>query len=113
VVVNDEKVVYVFDLNTYKEDYDLFLEGHYSQLSDDAKQMMMDYYGIHTPEWVFIDSYLFPENYFSRYAEILDVDEDMLIKVGELCSKYDCDKEMCLLNNPNITQLKQTNTEKV
>jgi len=111
VPINEDKVIYVFDLNIYKEDYDLFLKGHYSKLSDDAKQLMMDYYGIHTPEWVFIDSYLFPENYFSIYADILGIDEDMLIGVGELCTPYDCDKEVCLLKSLNVVEIIKTNTE--
>ena len=38
-------------------------------------------------------SYLYPDKYFDDYADILDVDIDMLKSVGELCNKPDLKKE--------------------
>jgi hypothetical protein len=36
---------------------------------------------------------MFPEKYFSLYAQLLHVSEELLIEVGELCSKPDLEKE--------------------
>lgn len=100
--VDNDCVVYVFDFNIYKDDYDNFLEGKYSKISNYAKQLLNKYYGIHTPEWVFIESYLFPESYFDKYAQILGVNVKELIKVGELCDKHDTEKETCTIKHPEI-----------
>lgn len=78
------------------------MDGKYSKMSTRAKQLLTDYYGIHTPEWVFIESYVFPEAYFDKYAEILEVDVKKLRKVGELCDKYDPEKETCPVMHPEI-----------
>jgi len=95
--LDDENIVYVFDLNIYKEDFDNFLRGKYSKFSNTAKQLMTNYFGINTPEWIFIESYIFPENYFSKYAEILGVDVEDLISIGELCDIYNSELETCQL----------------
>jgi hypothetical protein len=50
-------------------------------------------YGVHTPEWVYIESFIFPEKYFAVYANILNIDEDLLRAVGELCEGYNREKE--------------------
>ncbi len=100
--LDDNKVVYVFDFNIYKEDYDNFLKGKYSRFSTLAKKLLTSFYGIHTPEWVYIESYVFPEVYFDKYAEILGVDVELLKITGELCETYDCEKEYCTLKHPEI-----------
>lgn len=99
---HDENIVYVFDFNIYKEDFDNFINGKYSKMSKRAKQILTSYYGIHTPEWVFVESYLFPESYFDKYAEILQVDVNELKKVGELCDMLDFEKETYLVENSEI-----------
>ena len=91
--VDDNHMVYVFDLHTFKNDFDKFLNGKYSTFSQDAKKYISDYYGIHTPEWVYIESFLFPKKYFKSYAEILLVSVNSLEKVGELCNKMNEEKE--------------------
>lgn len=100
--IDDKTIVYIFNFNMYKDDYDYFIKGQYSKLSNYAKQLLGDYYGIHTPEWVFIESYLFPEVYYDKYAEILNVDVELLKSVGELCEGYDHEKEHCKLKHPQI-----------
>jgi hypothetical protein len=100
--VDNDCIIYVFDFNIYKDDFDNFLNGKYSKMSKHAKQILTSYYGIHTPEWVFIESYLFPESYFDKYAEILEVDVKSLIKVGELCDLHDPEKETCTIKHPEI-----------
>ena len=93
-MLKDNSIAYVFDLTEFKEDYECVANGTYSKFSRKAKEKISDYYGVHTPEWVYIESFLFPFKYYSIYAEILDVDEKILKDVGELCPKYDPEKEM-------------------
>jgi hypothetical protein len=99
---DENKVVYVFDFNIYRDDFDNFIDGKYSKMSTHAKKLLTSYYGIHTPEWVFIESYLFPESYFDKYAEILMIDVQLLKEVGELCEVYDSEKELCTVKHPEI-----------
>jgi hypothetical protein len=100
--IDDKTIIYIFNFNIYKDDFDNFIKGKYSQLTTYAKQVLGDYYGIHTPEWVFIESYLFPEVYYDKYAEILGVDVELLKGVGELCECYNEEKETCVLKHSQI-----------
>jgi len=100
VPLDDDRIMYVFDMTGVKEDYDAFLNGKYSQFSQASRKVLGDYYGIHTPEWVYIESYLFPDKYFKQYAQILDVEEQFLRHVGELCDRYDEARETCELPVP-------------
>ena len=75
------------------EDYDVFLQGKYSLFSAASKKRLTDYYGTHTPEWVYIESFMFPAKYFKQYANILGIEEDTLREVGELCDRFDPEKE--------------------
>jgi hypothetical protein len=102
VPVDDNNVVYVFDFNIYRDDFDSFLDGKYSKFSTLAKKLLTNYYGIHTPEWVYVESYVFPEVYFDKYADILEINVEVLKKVGELCDKYDPEKEKCQEKHPEI-----------
>jgi len=54
--------------------------------------------------YVYVDSYLFPEKYFQLYADLLDTSEELLRSVGELCSPPDLDKEnlVAVLENKKI-----------
>jgi len=87
--IDDKNIAYVFDLNSIAEDYDNFIKGKYSRMSAEAKKILTDYYGVHTPEWVYIESFLFPEKYYKQYADILAIEEELLREVGELCEMYD------------------------
>lgn len=94
----DGKMAYVFDLHMFSKDCTNFINGKYSKFSEKAKKAISDYYGIHTPEWVYVESFLFPKKYFKAYAEILLIPVDTLQKVGELCNKYDPEKETFKFN---------------
>lgn len=93
VPIDDNRILYVFDFNPMAEDYDAFLQGKYSLLSSASKKRLTDYYGTHTPEWVYIESFMFPSKYFKQYANILGIEEDTLKEVGELCDRFDPEKE--------------------
>ena len=102
VPIDQDTIVYVFNMNIKRNDFDAFCNGKYSQFSADSKKMLSTYYGIHTPEWVFMESYVYPEKYFTKYASILMIDVEILKKVGELCEKYDQTREMCIIAHPEI-----------
>lgn len=106
VPIDDNTIVYVFDFNAMAADFDAFLNGKFSQLSIPAKKLLNEYYGVHTPEWIYIESFIFPEKYFKQYATILNVDEDILRQVGELCEKPNMEKENCTIphfSSENVT----------
>jgi len=102
VELNDNFIAYVFDFNTIADDFDAFCNAKYSKISQNSKKILSTYYGVHTPEWIYIESYLYPEKYFKIYAEILKVDIEDLKSVGELCEKYDLDKETCKVLYPEV-----------
>lgn len=96
IAINDNKVIYIFDFSVpgYVEDFDLFIKGKYSKLSINAKKHIAKYFGINTPEWVYIESFIHPAKYYKIYSKLLGIDVDHL-KDGELCSFFDSDKENC------------------
>ena len=48
---------------------------------------------------------MFPEKFFKRYAELLDVPQKLLEEVGELCDKPNLDKEMLLTAVANFEKI--------
>lgn len=93
--LDDDHIAYVFDFNSHEADFQNFIDGKYSKLSNNVKKTLGDYYGIHTPEWVHLESYIHPSKYFEQYATILDVDVKILKDVGELCEKFNPEEESC------------------
>lgn len=100
ILLDEGKIAYVFNCSSIAADYDQFLRGAYSQFSTFAKRKLSDYYGIHTPEWTYIESFIYPNKYFKHYAELLNVEEEFLRNVGELCDPFDPEKETCLCEVP-------------
>ncbi len=88
-----EKSVFVFDFSDKEDDWNKFLEGKYSKLSQDSKDKVLNFFERYSGNYIYIYSYLTPENWFDRYAELLGVDRSELEMVGELCSKPDFSKE--------------------
>lgn len=105
----DEYKLYIFDLSIYKHDWFNFLVGKYSKLSSVAKKAIKNYYGEKSPEYKYMDSYLYPEKYFDDYAKILDVDVNDLKKLGELCDAWDLEKETLKIPFENLVSLKKEN----
>ena len=97
----ENNIIYVFDLNFIGDDYDKIINGEYSKISDTSKNILCGYYGITTPEWIYIESYLYPSKYIKTYSEILNVDEDILWDAGELCDKPNMTKEKCIIKLKN------------
>lgn len=85
--------LYVFDLQIYEADWFHFIGGRYSKLSAHLKRAIKIYYGEKSSEYKYIETYLYPEKYFETYAKLLDVDVELLTKIGELCDPCDLEKE--------------------
>ena len=95
----DNKIAYIFDFNIplMKEEFDIFIEGKYSQLAESSKEMIIRYFGKNTSEGEYIKSYIYPEKYFNEYSQFLLIDEERLKDVGELCDKVNLSEENCIL----------------
>jgi len=101
IQVDSKNGIYLFDFNyEYADDWDNFLVGKYSKFSTRLKKQIGNYFRENKHSYAFIESFMYPDRYFSDYAEILSVDpndkEDMearLKAVGELCEKPDFNKE--------------------
>jgi len=92
-VEDGDHTLYIFDYQIYTEDWFNFILGKYSKLSNPIKKAIKEYYGEDSAEYEFIKTYLYPEEHFEEYAEILDIDVKDLESLGELCNPYDENKE--------------------
>lgn len=100
IEINDNKAVYIFNYDNYKEDFKNICYGKYSQLSLELKIKIRDVYGINSPNYKYIKTYLYPDSYYENYAEILSPQskyitemKGILEETVELCSKPDFNKE--------------------
>lgn len=94
--------MYVFDLEIYQNDYFNFILGKYSKMSAHLKRAIKNYYGETSAEYKFIESYLYPERYYDIYAKLLEVDVDVLKKIGELCDPCDLEKETLKISTQDL-----------
>lgn len=85
--------VLVYDLSELNDDFKHFVSGKYSEISSETKSKIRTYYAYDSPEWAYMESFLFPEKYFKQYARLLNVEESLLIEVGELCEPPNFEKE--------------------
>jgi len=98
--VSIDKAAYIFDFADHLEDFYNVIHGNYSKISQDQKTKIKEFYGASTHNYAFIDSYLYPQNYFIDYADFLTCKAEdvpgmykLLTEVGELCSKPNFEKE--------------------
>lgn len=100
--------VYVFDFQIYTNDWFEFILGTYSKLSKTLKRAIKTYYGKDSSEYKYIDSYLYPQEYFQEYSELLDIDLDILKSTGELCDSCDIQKETLKIPQEYLEKLIKT-----
>jgi len=89
----DNKGIYIFDFSPFKEDWNNFLRGKYSLMSAAHKSKIKSFYGQNSRNYAYIESFLHPEKYYSMYSEIINVKEEVLKDVGQLCDRPDFVKE--------------------
>lgn len=96
--LEDQSLLFAFELRIYKDDFAKFGAGKYSQLSVTTKTAIQEYYGLGTAEWAYMETYIKPENFFAHYTELLeDVTEAELRVVGELCDPPDVTRETLMI----------------
>lgn len=93
IKLNESQNVFTFDFSDQKYDWDKFKNGSYSQMSENFRRKIRDHFDKNSATYIYVDSYLFPDKYFSLYADLLGTEEGLLREVGELCSKPDLEKE--------------------
>jgi hypothetical protein len=106
VMIDDETALYTFDFSDMKDDWKLFLEGSYSRMHKKTKLQIRNFFEKDSGNYMYVDSYLFPEMYFEVYSELLRVNEEQLRSVGELCSPPDLDKETLVAVPENLENTK-------
>lgn len=89
----EDEVALVFDFHCLESDYVNVLEGKYSKLDKVTKKKIREYYGYNSPEYAYIESFLYPEKYYKTYSEILDVEEEHIRFTGQLCDLPNLEKE--------------------
>ena len=97
--------VFTFDLSDLGEDWYHFINGRYSKISMNLKQKILSFFDKYSGNYAYMHSYLIPEKYFENYAELLNVNPQMLIEVGELCTKPDEEKETLLLQPADLNNI--------
>lgn len=100
--------IYVFDFQSHSQDWFQFIMGKYSKLSSLTKRAIKTHYGETSSEYKYVDSWLYPEKYFDIYAKLLEVDVQVLKKLGELCDPCDLDKESLKIPVEDLEILKKT-----
>lgn len=103
IEIEDYKL-YIFDLKLYEPDWFNFILGKYSKLSTIFKRAIKTFYGATSPEYKYMESYLFPDKHFESYAKILAVDVEDLKSIGELCNPCDLDKETLVIKNLEVSE---------
>lgn len=100
-LVENNKGIYVFDYKAIGNDWNCFLQGSYSKFSIENKKKIKSFFA-QKNTYSYIESYLYPEKYFSMYADMLNIEKSLLISVGELCSKPDFEKETIVTSIKNL-----------
>jgi hypothetical protein len=93
IKLNESQNVFTFDFSDIKYEWDKFKNGCYSQMSENFRRKIRDHFDKNSATYIYVDSYLFPDKYFSLYADLLGTEEGLLREVGELCSKPDLERE--------------------
>ena len=95
--IDNHNKLFIFDFADLKDNWKYFLDGKYSKLDVELKGKIKVFFNVNSANYVYMSSYLYPESFFSNYADILDVDIEVLKSVGELCSKPDLEKETLIM----------------
>lgn len=109
---NPNIIIVSFDLKIISEDYERVLEGKYSQISKLLKKKIRDFYAYNSPEWAYMESFLFPEDYFGMYSKLLNVEEEHILHTGQLCDLPNLELETLKLKPyAKINDVDQINME--
>jgi hypothetical protein len=93
--LTNNKVAYIFSLEIMIDDYHLLLDSKYSRMSDDSKQKILKYFNFpkESQKFHWINSYMYPERYYSLYSVLLKIDVWEIEETAELCPLLNTNKE--------------------
>jgi hypothetical protein len=106
VKVNESSSVFIFDFSDLKNDWDYFSSGKYSKLDNKIKNKILDFFEKNSGNYVYVHSFLYPNKWYQRYAELLNVSKSLLEEVGELCDIPDLDKENLLITVADLENIR-------
>lgn len=105
-----ERLFVLVDLSQYKEQYLFFLNGSYSRFDQKVKQQILNFHTKNKANLAYIHSFLYPERYFSQYAKLFDISENILQEVGELIDKPNLLKETLNYKGISVSMLQSRPT---
>jgi hypothetical protein len=108
--LGENKHLFVFNLDVYKEDFIKFTKGTYSKFSLDSKLLIMDFFLSSGGISDFIQGYFSPEFVHKEYAKRLGVDLKEIKAVHEVCSIPNIEKETFSDNNKTLNSLLENNS---
>ena len=100
--IDQHSKLFIFDFADLKDNWKYFLDGKYSKLDHKLKGKIKSFFDVNSANYVYMNSYLHPESFFSNYADVLDIDIEVLESVGELCSKPNFEKETYIAKHKEI-----------
>ena len=107
--IEGDKAVYIFNFDSYAEDFKHVVNAEYSKISQELKDKIRDMYGVGSANYTYIRSYLYHEEDWDVYADILCIDPAdnpkmvaLLKEVGELCSKPNLEKEQLKISAKSL-----------
>lgn len=106
----NERQIYVFDMISYKKDFDCFLEGKYSKFSTGSKSKIINYFENNGRITEYIKSFLEPTEYHQIYADFFSVKLSLIKTVHEICNKPDFEKETLFEKIPYEIELLKNNS---
>lgn len=106
IKVNSQAIL-TFDFSDIEDDWFHLINGRYSKISLELKQKILGFFDKYSGNYAYMHSYLIPEKYYNNYAELLDVEPELLIKVGELCSKPDTAKETLVIEIADLDNINE------
>jgi|TARA_B110000908_G_scaffold30768_1_gene36476 hypothetical protein len=98
--LDDCNQLYVFDMIEYKHDLYAFIKGDYSKFSLKSKDSIEEFFGSVGNISKYVNTFLYPEDYHTDYAEFLDVELSVIEEVHELCTPPDQEKETLIQKVP-------------
>ncbi len=94
--------IFVFDFSAYSIAWDMLVKGKYSQIPIKEKNNILNFFEKNSGNYIYLHSYLFPNKWHQRYAEILDVPIDLIKEVNELLDVPDLERENLHLENEEV-----------
>lgn len=105
IKINETTSVFIFDFYDLQNDWNKFLIGKYSKIENTTKNKILGFFEKNSGNYVYVHSFLYPLKWYDRYAELLDVQPELLKSVSELCSLPDLEQENLLIKVADLENI--------